>query len=59
MLKDKAIESLGEDTLLIPAWITEALRANDRLKLLLTLLQSAEQHATDPKAKQIDFIQDF
>ena len=22
-------------------------------------MQSAEQHATDPKAKQIDFIQDF
>jgi hypothetical protein len=59
MLKDKAVESLGQQSLLMPAWITVALNANDRLKLLLTLLQSAKQHAVTPQAKVLDWGKDF
>lgn len=59
MLKDKAVESLGQQSLLLPAWITVALKANDRLKLLITLLQSAKQHATTPEAKVLDWGKDF
>ena len=45
MLKEKAVASLGQPSLLMPAWIKAALAANDRLKLYLTLLQSAAQHS--------------
>ena len=50
MLKEKAVASLGQPSLLMPAWIQSALAANDRLKLHLTLLQSAAQHASTPDA---------
>jgi len=50
MLKEKAVASLGQPSLLMPAWIQSALAANDRLKLYLTLLQSAAQHASTPDA---------
>lgn len=59
MLKDKAVESLGQQSLLLPAWITVALNANDRLKLLITLLQSANQHALMPEAKVLNWGKDF
>ena len=49
MLKDKAVASLGQQTLLMPAWITAALAANDRLKLYLSLTQAAAQHAHKPE----------
>lgn len=48
MEKDKAVASLGQVALLLPAWITAALKANDRLKLYLSVLQSAAAHATNP-----------
>ncbi|WP_291010267.1 phosphate transport regulator [Hydrogenophaga sp.] len=48
MEKEKAVASLGKPTLLLPAWIKAALRANDRLKLYLSVLQSALQHAGNP-----------
>ena len=48
MLKEKAVASLGQPSLLMPAWIKAALAANDRLKRYLTLLQSAAQHASAP-----------
>lgn len=59
MLKEKAVESLGQQSLLLPAWITVALNANDRLKLLITLLQSANQHALMPEAKVLNWGKDF
>lgn len=46
--KSRAVESLGADSLLMPAWIKAALAANDRIKLLLSLLQAARSHAQDP-----------
>ena len=54
MEKTDAIASLGQQSLLLPAWVNAALRANDRLKLLLTLLQSATAHAMAPQQAQTD-----
>ena len=41
MDKQKAVATLGQNSLLLSAWITAALLANDRLKLYLSVLQSA------------------
>ncbi|PZP33932.1 MAG: phosphate transport regulator [Roseateles depolymerans] len=54
MDKTDAVASLGQQSLLLPAWVNAALRANDRLKLLLTLLQLAASHALAPQQKQGD-----
>ncbi|MEI9964574.1 MAG: hypothetical protein WDM92_07615 [Caulobacteraceae bacterium] len=50
MPKAEIIERLGESAVLLPGLIAEALDANDRLKLRLTLLQEAAAHAADPSA---------
>ncbi|MDE3010710.1 MAG: phosphate transport regulator [Pseudomonadota bacterium] len=54
MEKLRAVESLGQQALLLPSRITLALRANDRLKLCLTLLQAAAMHARQPEAALAD-----
>lgn len=54
MEKLQAVESLGQQALLLPSRITLALRANDRLKLCLTLLQAAGLHARQPEAALAD-----
>lgn len=59
MLKEKAVASLGQQSLLMPAWVTSALAANDRLKLYLTLLQSAAQHAASPTVLLADWGRDL
>jgi uncharacterized protein Yka (UPF0111/DUF47 family) len=59
MLKDKVIETLGQSSLLLPAWIKAALLANDRLKLYLTMLQSAAQHANSPELPIQDWGRDL
>ncbi|MDY0013919.1 MAG: phosphate transport regulator [Rhodocyclaceae bacterium] len=45
MEKTQAVESLGQRGLLLPAWVKAALAANDRLKLYLTVLQTATEWA--------------
>ncbi len=45
MSKDRIIAALGESELLLPELISRALAANDRVKYLLTLLQSARAGA--------------
>ena len=55
MLKEKAVAALGQQSLLMPAWIKSALAANNRLKLYLTMLQSAAQHAAAPEAPPADW----
>lgn len=55
MLKDKVVETLGQDSLLMPAWITSALLANDRIKLYLSIIQSAQQHAENPSSAIFDW----
>lgn len=55
MLKEKAVASLGQSSLLMPAWVKAALLANDRLKLYLTMIQSAAQHAASPDNPAADW----
>jgi uncharacterized protein Yka (UPF0111/DUF47 family) len=50
MNKEKALATLGQQSLLRPAALREALRANERLKLALGLLQAAAGHAGTPAA---------
>jgi pyruvate, orthophosphate dikinase len=45
MAKDRIIEVLGEDELRLPQLLRRALSANDRVKYLLTLLQTARAAA--------------
>ncbi len=45
MPKDRIIATLGESELLLPDLMSRALSANDRVKYLLTLLQSARSAA--------------
>jgi len=58
MLKENVVASLGKQSLLMPAWVKSALAANDRLKLYLTLLQSAAQHAGSPAAPVAEWAYD-
>ncbi len=53
MSKDRIIKTLGENELLLPDLLSDALAANDRVKYLLTLLQSA-QAAADGDASASD-----
>jgi uncharacterized protein Yka (UPF0111/DUF47 family) len=46
--KIRIIDALGERALLLPALVNAALSANDRVKYLLTLLQTARQAAEHP-----------
>ena len=50
--KVEIVERLGERVVLIPALIEEALTANDRLKIRLTLLQEASAQAVEPGRAQ-------
>src|ERR1035437_5537475 len=59
MLKEKAVARLGQRSLLMPAWVKAALLANDRLKLYLTMLQSAAQHASSPESPLLDWGRDL
>jgi hypothetical protein len=47
-VKTEIIERLGEEAVLLPALIGEALAANDRIKLRLSLLQEAAMQAQSP-----------
>ncbi len=48
--KVQIIEQLGEAQVLLPELLAAALEANDRAKLLMTLLQEAVSHAHNPAA---------
>ena len=54
MNKSDAVASLGEDRLLLPAWVRAALGANDRIKLYLTAIQTAAQQAANPQEEPAD-----
>ena len=47
-VKSNMMDELGEQALLLPKMLGEALAANDRVKFLLTLLQTAESVADHP-----------
>ncbi len=46
--KRDMLHQTGEDELLLPTLVNAALRANDRIKYLFTLLQAAKNHADNP-----------
>lgn len=48
MQKAQAVAALGQRGLMMPIWVKAALRANDRLKVYLTVLQAANSHALHP-----------
>lgn len=49
------VERLGEQAVLLPSLIGEALSANDRIKLRLSLLQEAALHAQTPDREAAHF----
>lgn len=59
MIKQDAVLALGEAALVRPARLREALKANDRLKLELTVLQAAAAHAAAPSQRALDLAQDI
>jgi len=48
MQKAQVVAALGQQRLMLPAWVKAALAANDRLKVYLTVLQTAAAHASHP-----------
>ncbi len=59
MLKAQAVSSMGQRGLMLPTWITAALRANDRLKVYLTVLQAAAAHASHPSRSVPDLTEEM
>lgn len=59
MEKIEAVASLGQTELLKPARVRAALAANDRLKLYLSVLQAAHEHASGADAPLLDLSREF
>lgn len=54
MLKTQIVSELGENPLLLPAYVEQALQANDRVKYFFTLLQEARRCADHPEIDATD-----
>jgi uncharacterized protein Yka (UPF0111/DUF47 family) len=48
LMKSRIIEHLGEADILLPALVAKGLAANDRVKVHLSVLQAAAEHARNP-----------
>ncbi len=59
MQKTQAVASLGQHKLMLPAWVKAALSANDRLKVYLTVLQTASIHASHPNRDVPDLAREI
>lgn len=64
MEKSDAVATLGEQapalaSLLRPAQVRAALKANDRLKLYLSVLQAAHAHAHHPREAALDLSREI
>ncbi|HYN62300.1 MAG TPA: phosphate transport regulator, partial [Rubrivivax sp.] len=59
MEKQDAVASLGQTPLLQPARVRAALKANDRLKLYLSVLQAAAAHAAGPERAPLDLSREI
>jgi uncharacterized protein Yka (UPF0111/DUF47 family) len=59
MKKAQAVASLGQQKLILPAWVKAALAANDRLKVYLTVLQTASSHASHPNRDLPDLVNEI
>jgi uncharacterized protein Yka (UPF0111/DUF47 family) len=53
-MKAQIIRELGQDDILLPALVTEALAANDRIKVRMSMLQAAARHAQQPSQPAAD-----
>ena len=53
-MKSRIVEQLGQAEILLPALVAEGLRANDRAKVRLSVLQAAADHARDPHGVPAD-----
>ena len=53
--KSAIVQLLGERAVLLPLLLADAVTANDRLKLRLTMLQEAVSHARHPEQKPRSF----
>jgi len=58
MAKTQIVSQIGEQELLLPARVAEALVANDRAKYVMSLLQAAREHADQPDAAFTDLRQE-
>ena len=47
-MKSEIIRELGQTDILLPALVAEGLAANDRIKVRMSALQAAAQHAREP-----------
>ena len=52
--KTRIVDELGEKGLMLPGLVNAALMANDRAKYLMTLLQTAREHADHPDQPPAD-----
>jgi uncharacterized protein Yka (UPF0111/DUF47 family) len=53
-MKSRIVEQLGQAELMLPNLVAGALRANERAKLRMSVLQAAVQHAHDPHSPPPD-----
>ncbi len=53
-MKTEIVRELGQPDILLPQLVAEGLAANDRIKLRLSALQAAVQHARQPRANVPD-----
>ena len=54
MLKTEIVSELGENPLLLPTYVEQALQANDRVKYFFTVLQEARRCADHPETGATD-----
>ncbi|MGM9513473.1 DUF47 family protein [Roseateles sp. DB2] len=59
MIKQEAVAALGQDALVRPARVREALKANDRLKLALTVIQASAAQAAAPERPAVDLAHEI
>ncbi len=59
MQKAQVVAALGQQRLMLPAWVKAALAANDRLKVYLTVLQTAAAHAAHPNQDLPDLTKEI
>jgi uncharacterized protein Yka (UPF0111/DUF47 family) len=53
-MKTQIIEELGQRDMLLPSLVAEGLAANDRIKVRMSALQAASQHAREPDRPATD-----
>ena len=55
-MKSQIIRELGEAEILLPSLVAEGLAANDRIKVRMSALQEAAQHALEPNQPAADLV---